>query len=144
MRRQSLVADMALLEKYFRGKIFLEKLLASSAICCDGSILAFLHSVTYTSVSGHRAEVSCLALCGRANATDFLTMLADHLFYSSCQLEDDCSRRDGYLELFDALAADDKRLIANPGLHSAVTQEEIDFCLQFMLKHVPQLDSSGD
>lgn len=54
------------------------------------------------------------------------------------QLEDELFPRDGYLELFDAISAKDKRLHANPGLHPEVTQEEIDFSLQFLLTHLSQ------
>ena len=42
------------------------------------------------------------------------------------QLEDELFPRDGCLALFDALASDDKRLHANPGLHPEVPAEEID------------------
>ena len=48
------------------------------------------------------------------------------------QLEDELFPRDGYLELFDAIAATDKRLHANPGLHPEIPQEEIDFAFEFM------------
>ena len=52
------------------------------------------------------------------------------------QLEDELFPRDGYLELFDAIAADDKRLHANPGLHPQIPMEEIDFCFEFLRRHL--------
>jgi pimeloyl-ACP methyl ester carboxylesterase len=48
------------------------------------------------------------------------------------QLEDELFPRDGYLQLFDAIASHDKRLHANPGLHPEIPQEEIDFAFEFM------------
>lgn len=50
------------------------------------------------------------------------------------QLEDELFTREGYLSLFDALGSEDKRLHANPGLHSAVPGEEMRFSFEFMLK----------
>ena len=52
------------------------------------------------------------------------------------QLEDELFSRDGYLELFDALASPDKRIHANPGLHPAVPAAEIQFASDFMQKHL--------
>jgi len=48
------------------------------------------------------------------------------------QLEDELFDRDGYLKVFDAFSAKDKRLHANPGLHSAVPTEEVDNTFHFM------------
>lgn len=52
------------------------------------------------------------------------------------QLEDELFPRDGYLELFDALGSNDKRIHANPGPHPAVPAEEIEFCHDFVLDHL--------
>ncbi|MEM7365948.1 MAG: hypothetical protein AAF525_18170, partial [Pseudomonadota bacterium] len=52
------------------------------------------------------------------------------------QLEDELFDRQGYLDLFDALTSDDKRLHANPGLHPEVPTEEINFSFDFMLAHL--------
>ena len=52
------------------------------------------------------------------------------------QLEDELFERRGYLELFDAMASDDKRLHANPGLHPEVPTEEINFSFDFMVAHL--------
>ncbi|MCY4014649.1 MAG: dienelactone hydrolase family protein [Gammaproteobacteria bacterium] len=48
------------------------------------------------------------------------------------QLEDELFPRDGYLAVFDALASDDKRIHANPGLHPAVPAEEIATSFAFI------------
>jgi len=52
------------------------------------------------------------------------------------QLEDELFPRDGYLALFDEIAAADKRLHANPGLHPEVPAEEVDFALEFILSRL--------
>lgn len=59
------------------------------------------------------------------------------------QLEDELFDRAGYLELFDALASDDKRIHANPGLHPQVPQEEILFAFEFMRKHIEGVAPRG-
>lgn len=56
------------------------------------------------------------------------------------QLEDELFPREGYLELFDALASDDKRVHANPGLHPEVPGEEIDFSFEFLSRHLALID----
>ena len=65
---------------------------------------------------------------------DATAINAPTLFFM--QLEDELFPRDGYLELFDALGSDNKRLHANPGLHPEVPAEEINFCLSFVLNHL--------
>ena len=52
------------------------------------------------------------------------------------QLEDELFDRDGYLILFDALAAEDKRLHANPGLHPEIPAEEISHTFDFLHAHL--------
>ncbi len=52
------------------------------------------------------------------------------------QLEDELFPRDGYLELFDALASNDKRIHANPGLHPEVPAEEVDHSFDFLHSHL--------
>ena len=52
------------------------------------------------------------------------------------QLEDELFPREGYLELFDALGSNDKRIHANPGLHPAVPAEEMRFAFDFMMRHL--------
>ncbi|MCP5028533.1 MAG: hypothetical protein GY929_19835 [Actinomycetia bacterium] len=50
------------------------------------------------------------------------------------QLEDELFGRDEYLALFDALATDNKRLHANPGLHPAVPIEELHASIDFLVR----------
>jgi hypothetical protein len=52
------------------------------------------------------------------------------------QLEDEIFSREGYLEAFDALATQDKRIHANPGLHPEVPAEEMEFAFDFLLRHI--------
>lgn len=52
------------------------------------------------------------------------------------QLEDELFPRDGYLAVFDALASDDKRIHANPGLHPEVPAEEIAASYAFIDRHL--------
>lgn len=52
------------------------------------------------------------------------------------QLEDELFDRPGYLALFDALAAEDKRLHANPGLHPDIPYEELTHALEFLTAHL--------
>lgn len=52
------------------------------------------------------------------------------------QLEDELFSREGYLELFDAFASEDKRIHANPGLHPEVPAEEMRFAFDFMQAHL--------
>ena len=52
------------------------------------------------------------------------------------QLEDELFSREGYLELFDAFASEDKRIHANPGLHPEVPTEEMRFAFDFMQAHL--------
>lgn len=84
-------------------------------------------------------RVSVLGLAGTSGATGFLgDRLArdagsiDHPVLFLMQLEDELFDREGYLALFDALGADDKRLHANPGLHPEVPTEEVDASVGFI------------
>jgi len=56
------------------------------------------------------------------------------------QLEDELFTREQYLDLFDRLASDDKRLHANPGLHPQVPTEELDACIAFLRRHLGGAD----
>ena len=49
------------------------------------------------------------------------------------QLEDELFSREECLALFDALATDDKRIHANPGLHPAVPVEELHASIEFLV-----------
>jgi dienelactone hydrolase len=48
------------------------------------------------------------------------------------QLEDELFTRDRYLDLFDRLSTNDKRIHAHPGLHPAVPVSELDESLAFL------------
>lgn len=52
------------------------------------------------------------------------------------QLEDELFSRADCLALFDALASEDKRLHANPGLHPNVPFEELDHSVEFLAGHL--------
>lgn len=52
------------------------------------------------------------------------------------QLEDELFPREGYWALFDALATDNKRLHANPGLHPEVPAEEVAHSFDFLCAHL--------
>lgn len=52
------------------------------------------------------------------------------------QLEDELFPREECLALFDALASNDKRLHANPGLHPAVPMEEIRLAREFLHRYL--------
>ncbi len=52
------------------------------------------------------------------------------------QLEDELFSRAECLALFDALATQDKRLHANPGLHPAVPMEELVHSVSFLVEHL--------
>jgi len=60
----------------------------------------------------------------------------DHPVLFLMQLEDELFPRDGYLALFDAVRAQDKRLHANPGLHPEIPTEEIDHAFAFLKSHL--------
>ena len=83
--------------------------------------------------------VAAIGLCGTSGAGSALRqrLMADAAAMRMpvaflMQLEDELFPRDGYLELFDALATADKRLHANPGLHPEVPAEEVDFVCEFL------------
>lgn len=75
---------------------------------------------------------------GKPIATELLTAAraVSHPILFLMQLEDELFPRDGYLELFDALAAEDKRLHANPGLHPEIPAEEINHSFDFLQAHL--------
>jgi len=52
------------------------------------------------------------------------------------QLEDELFDRASCLRLFDALAAEDKAIRANPGLHPAIPGEEIDDAFRFLRQRI--------
>jgi hypothetical protein len=91
--------------------------------------------------------VSVIGLCGVTGAAAGIgarlladAAVIDHPLLFLMQLEDELFDRDGYLALFDGLRSVDKRLHANPGQHSAVPAEEVDFAFDFL---VDRLAGSG-
>lgn len=88
---------------------------------------------------GMKFNAATLGLAGTTGAVSFISerLLTDaraitHPVAFLMQLEDELFPRDGYLQLFDALACTDKRLHANPGLHPEIPAEEIDFSFSFL------------
>lgn len=88
-------------------------------------------------------DVACLGLLGTSGvAIRSESRLANRLQEDAAkidqpvlflmQLEDELFDRLGYLDLFDRLASDDKRLHANPGLHPEVPAEEVDAAFDFL------------
>jgi len=88
---------------------------------------------------GRSFRAAALGLAGTTGAVSFISqrLLDDastvtHPVAFLMQLEDELFPRDGYLELFDALATKDKRMHANPGLHPEIPAEEVAFCFDFL------------
>jgi len=93
--------------------------------------------------AGISFSVSTLGLAGTTGAVAFIgerlrtdAAAIEHPVLYLMQLEDELFDRDGYLALFDALGASDKRLHANPGLHPEIPSEEIDFAFDFLTARV--------
>lgn len=87
--------------------------------------------------------VSTLGLLGTTGAFSHLreNLLeaaagVNHPVFYMMQLDDELFPRDGYLELFDAIASPDKRMHANPGEHSDIPLEELVFSFEFMKRHI--------
>ena len=87
--------------------------------------------------------VAVLGLLGTTGAVaQFADRLNEDANAISCpllylmQLEDELFPRDGYLELFDSLGSQDKRIHANPGLHPEIPAEEINSAVDFLSKHL--------
>ena len=90
-----------------------------------------------------RISVAVLGLMGVAGPTEqFRQRVRDAAAEIRCpvlflmQLEDELFTREQYLDLFDRLATDDKRLHANPGLHPQVPTEELDASIAFLRRHL--------
>ena len=60
------------------------------------------------------------------------------------QMEDELFTREECIALFDALASEDKRMHANPGLHPAVPMEEIRLCREFLHRYLMGTPESRD
>jgi dienelactone hydrolase len=80
------------------------------------------------------AVLGLMGLAGARYATTAGTISCPVLFLQ--QLDDELIDREGCLELFLAIGSKDKRLHANPGLHSAVPAEEMEHSEAILLKHL--------
>ena len=88
-------------------------------------------------------NASVIGLCGSSGAASMIgeRLLKDakkitHPTTFLMQLEDELFDRNGYLALFDAIQSDNKKIHANPGLHPDVPKEEIDYSIEFLVKHL--------
>ncbi len=87
-----------------------------------------------------RIEVAVLGLMGTAIGTgsrlraDAAKVRCPVLFLQ--QWDDELIPRESAAELFGALATEDKRLHANPGLHSAIPREEFLNTQTFLARHL--------
>ena len=88
-------------------------------------------------------STAVIGLCGingaAANISERLSRDAQNIHHPVTflmQLEDELFPRDGYLALFDQIAAADKRLHANPGLHPEVPAEEVDYAVDFIVSRL--------
>lgn len=91
--------------------------------------------------------VSTLGLLGTTGALPAPMDLMRHTFLDAArrithpvfylmQMEDEFVDHNGYLELFDAIASQDKRLHASPGRHAEVPPEELLFAFEFMKSQI--------
>ena len=85
-------------------------------------------------------EVAGLGLLGTTGAgTHFASEFVELAKSVECptvyimQLDDEMFPREGYLRIFDAIGAENKRLHANAGGHVAVPLEEVDFAFDFIV-----------
>jgi dienelactone hydrolase len=84
-------------------------------------------------------RVAVLGLMGTFNANDPWAEAAPSItcpVLFLAQLDDELVRTDAAIELFRAIGSSDKRLHANPGLHSAVPVEELDASESILAKHL--------
>ncbi len=95
--------------------------------------------------SGVAFSAAVIGLCGAGGAARHIgaRLLEDagaiaHPVLFLMQLEDELFDREGYLALFDAIAAGDKRLHANPGLHPEVPAEEVDHAFDFLAQRLTE------
>ena len=90
-----------------------------------------------------RIRVAVLGLMGITGPTEFYRQrIRDAAASIACpvlflmQLHDELFTRDQYLDLFDRMASDDKRIHANPGLHPEVPVEELDYSAEFLTRYL--------
>lgn len=105
---------------------------AGSALAYFGLSMGSIFGIPFIA---QRDDIS-VAVLGLLGTTGAVEHLRDNLLATASevtcpllylmQLEDELFDRMGYLELFDALGSNDKRLHANPGLHPDITREEVN------------------
>ncbi len=90
-----------------------------------------------------RIRVAVLGLMGITGPTErYRQQICDAAAAIACpvlfvmQLEDELFTREQYLELFDRIVSDDKRIHANPGLHPEVPVEELDYSAEFLTRYL--------
>jgi len=90
-----------------------------------------------------RIRVAVLGLMGITGPTQtYRQRICDAAAAITCpvlflmQLHDELFTREQYLDLFDRMASDDKRLHANPGLHPEVPVEELDCSAEFLARYL--------
>lgn len=90
-----------------------------------------------------RIRVAVLGLMGVTGPTEnYRQRIRDAAAAIACpvlflmQLHDELFSREQYLDLFDRMASDDKRLHANPGLHPEVPVEELDYSAAFLARYL--------
>jgi dienelactone hydrolase len=90
-----------------------------------------------------RIRVAVLGLMGIVGPTEtYRQRIRDAAAAIACpvlflmQLHDELFTREQYLELFDRMASDDKRIHANPGLHPEVPVEELDYSADFLVRYL--------
>ena len=90
-----------------------------------------------------RIRVAVLGLMGITGPTErYRQQICDAAAKIACpvlfvmQLEDELFTREQYLELFDRIVSDDKRIHANPGLHPEVPVEELDYSAEFLTRYL--------
>jgi dienelactone hydrolase len=90
-----------------------------------------------------RIQVAVLGLMGIVAPTErYRQQICDAAAAIECpvlflmQLEDELFTRAQYLDLFDRMASDDKRMHANPGLHPEVPVEELDYSAEFLARYL--------
>jgi dienelactone hydrolase len=84
-------------------------------------------------------RVAVLGLMGQFQPDDPWTTAAEGItcpVLFLAQLDDELVRFDAAVELFRRIASSDKRMHANPGLHSAVPPEELDVSEAILAKHL--------
>ena len=90
-----------------------------------------------------RIRVAVLGLMGVTGPTEFYRQrICDAAASIACpvlflmQLHDELFTREQYLDLFDRMASEDKRIHANPGLHPEVPVEELDYSAKFLTRYL--------